>query len=203
MKLFTILITFLLSFNSFSQGEYEAEEFVNDMDLKFAVKQMQKSEYIGTAIACEMETPEVCDSVANITFEKQKGKIKIPVASFTNIQHYTVDSTQLMSAQNPQINRLIIQVVAGEKVYAADEGEVTSIFKIPGNEMVVMIKHGSYRTVYGTLDNLEVNVGDWVKKGDILGEIADLDNGKMVFEIWKSFQNKNQSQNVEEWIELN
>ena len=69
--------------------------------------------------------------------------------------------------------------------------------------MVVMIKHVSYRTVYGTLDHLEVNVGDWVKKGEVLGAIADLDNGKMVFEIWKSSQNKNQSQHVEEWIELN
>ena len=203
MKFNLLLISFLFMLNAFSQAEYEAEEFVNDMDLKFAVKQMQKSEYIGTAIACEMETPEICDSSANIAFEKQKGKIKIPVASFTNLQHYTIDSTQLMSAQNPQINRLIIQVAAGEKVYAADEGEVTSIFKIPGNEMVVMIKHGSYRTVYGTLDHLEVNVGDWVKKGEVLGAIADLDNGKMVFEIWKSSQNKNQSQHVEEWIELN
>jgi len=203
MKLFTFLILCIFSYTSFSQGEYEAEEFVNEMDLKFAVKQMQKSEYIGTAIACEKESPEICDSVANITFEMQKGKIKIPVSSFTNIQHYTVDSTQIMSAQNPQINRLIVQAMPGEKVYAVDEGEVTSIFKIPGNEMVVMIKHGSYRTVYGTLDSLEVNVGDFVKKGTLIGEVANMENGKMVFEIWKSSQNKNQSQNVEEWIELN
>ena len=201
-RLIYIAICNLILLTSYSQGEYEAEEFVNDFDLEFAVKQMQKSEYIGTAIACEAEVPESCDSAANAAFESLKGHISLPVSSFTEIQHYSVDSTEIMSARNPQINRLIIDAKPGEMVKAAEEGEVTSIFKIPGNELVVMVKHGSYRTVYGTLDNLKVQVGDWVTKGMIIGEVANAANGKVVFEIWKSSNLTNESQKVEQWIEL-
>lgn len=194
------LILLTIGFNA--QGEYEAEEFVNEFDLKFAVKQMQKSQYIGSAIACEMETPESCDSAANASFEKLKGHIPLPLKSFTQIQHYSVDSTEIMSASNPQINRLIIDAKPGELVRCAEEGEVTSVFKIPGNEMVVMIKHGSYRTVYGTLDNLKIAVGDWVTKDMIIGEVAAAESGRMVFEIWKTANNINESQKIENWIEL-
>ena len=201
-KLIYIVFCNLILLTSFSQSEYEAEEFVNDFDLEFAVKQMQKSEYIGTAIACEAEVPESCDSAANVAFESLKGHIILPVKSFTEIQHYSVDSTEIMSSKNPQINRLIIDAKPGELVQAAEDGEITSIFKIPGNELVIMIKHGSYRTVYGTLDNLKVQVGDWVTKGMTIGEVANTANGKVVFEIWKSSNLTNESQKVEQWIEL-
>ncbi len=198
-----LFILFLsLFYGGISQVAYEAEEFVNDFDLRFAVKQMQKSQYIGSAIACEMETPESCDSAANASFEKLKGHIPLPLRSFTQVQHYSIDSTQLMSASNPQINRLIIDAQPGELVRCAEDGEVTSIFKIPGNEMVVMIKHGSYRTVYGTLDNLKIEVGDWVTKNMIIGEVAEAESGRMVFEIWKTTNNINESQKIEHWIEL-
>lgn len=201
-KLINILSLILIASVCNAQGEYEAEEFVNEFDLEFAVKQMQKSQYIGTAIACEMETPESCDSAANASFERLKGHIVLPIKSFTQIQHYSVDSTELMSASNPQINRLIIDAKPGELVRCAEEGEVTSVFNIPGNEMVVMIKHGSYRTVYGTLDNLKIEVGDWVTKDMIIGEVAATESGRMVFEIWKTSNNINESQKIENWIEL-
>ncbi|CAG5082668.1 hypothetical protein CRYO30217_01978 [Parvicella tangerina] len=186
----------------YAQGEYEAEEFVSDHDLKFAVKQMQRSEYIGSAIVCEQASPDICDSIESIEFEASKGALSLPIKSFTFINHYSIDTTQLMSAKNPQINRLIIDAAPGAQVDAVFEGEVTSIFEIPGNEQVIMIKRGAYRMVYGSLTNVNVKVGQWVSSGEKIGEVTDYSNGKMIFEIWKTQQGISKALKVEEWIEL-
>jgi len=186
-----------------AQVAYEAEEFVDDSDLKFAVKEMQKSEFIGSQIACEMDSPEICDSAENIVFESYKGHVKLPIKAFTGIQHYTADTTVLFSLNNPQINRLIIDCKTGSSVQAIANGEVTAIFEIPGNETVVLIKHGSYRSVYGGVNNLSVHVGDLVEKGQSICEVSELNNGQLVFEIWKSMYEENTALPVEYWIDLN
>jgi hypothetical protein len=36
----------------------------------------------------------------------------------------------------------------------------------------------------------------------IIGEVAKAENGRMVFEIWKTSNNINESQKIEQWIEL-
>lgn len=201
MKL-AVLIFLCFPFLIFSQGEYEAEEFVNDNDLKFAVKQMQRSEYIGTAIVCEQASPDICDSIESVEFELSKGYLALPLQSFTFINHYSIDTNVLMSSSNPQINRLIIDAAPGENVNAVFEGEVTSIFEIPGNEQVVMIKRGAYRMVYGSLTNVNVKVGQWVGSGEKIGEVTEYSNGKMIFEIWKTHQGISKALKIEEWIEL-
>ena len=199
--MFTVILLLAPIF-LYSQGEYEAEEFVSHVDLKFAVKQMQRSEYIGTAIDCEQSSPDICDSVESLEFEASKGSLTLPLNSFTFINHYSVDSSKVMNASNPQINRLIIDAAPGETVNAVFEGEVTSIFEIPGNEKVVMIKRGAYRLVYGSLTNVKVNVGQWVDLGQSIGEVTVHSNGKMIFEIWRTHQGISAAQKVEEWIEL-
>ncbi len=185
-----------------AQGEYEAEEFVSDNDLKFAVKQMQRSEYIGSAIVCEQASPDICDSIESVEFEASKGSLQLPLTSFTFINHYSIDTNALMSAENPQINRLIIDAAPGETVNAVFEGEVTSIFEIPGNEQVVMIKRGAYRMVYGSLSNVNVKVGQWVDNGQRIGEVTSYSNGKMIFEIWRTYRGISKALKIEEWIEL-
>lgn len=198
-----ILILLLLVPTLFwSQGEYEAEEFVSDYDLKYAVEQMQRSEYIGTAIVCEQSSPDICDSIESLEFEAFKGQLQLPLTSFTFINHYSVDSTALMSASNPQINRLIIDAAPGEIVSSVFEGEVTSIFEIPGNEQVIMVKRGGYRMVYGSLTNVKVKVGQWIDFGEPIGEVTSYSNGKMIFEIWLTHNGVSRAQKVEEWIEL-
>lgn len=199
---FIWFIYLFIPFSFFSQGEYEAEEFVSQVDLKFAIKQMQRSEYIGTAIVCEQSSPDICDSIESLEFEASKGTLSLPLSSFTFINHYSVDSTKLMTATNPQINRLIIDAAPGEEVNAVFEGEVTSIFEIPGNEQVVMIKRGAYRMVYGSLTNVKVNVGQWVDSGESIGEVTTYSNGKMIFEIWRTYKGNSSAQKIEEWIEL-
>jgi hypothetical protein len=202
-SIYLLLFSSLLGLSAIGQQEYEAEEFVSNVDLKSAVKQMQKSKVIGTQIACERDTPELCDSVENAHFELLRGQVKLPVPSFTNIQHYSIDSTEIFSLSNPQINRLLIDCEPGTAVSAIADGEVTAIFEIPGNELVIMIKHGSYRSVYGTLEKLNFEVGELVNKGDVIGKVSDSNLGEMVFEIWKSVGELNEALPVEQWIEVN
>ncbi len=198
-----LLFTYGLFANVLAQIAYEAEEFVDQNELKFSIKEMQKSEFIGSQIACEMDTPEICDSAENSIFESYKGHIKLPIKAFTGIQHYTADTSVLFSSNNPQINRLIIDCKTGANVHAIADGEVTAIFEIPGSETVLLIKHGSYRSVYGGVNNLSVKVGDLVQKDQVICKVSNLNNGQLVFEIWKSMYEKNTALPVAFWIELN
>jgi hypothetical protein len=36
----------------------------------------------------------------------------------------------------------------------------------------------------------------------VIGEVATAESGRMVFEIWKTSSNVNESQKIEHWIEL-
>lgn len=202
MRSILLVIAFLHLIVGFGQTEYEAEEFVSEGDLKFAVKQMQRSDYIGSAIVCEQSSTDICDSLESVSLEASKGSIQLPISSFSFINHYAVDSNQTMSADYPQINRLIILTQPGESVSSVFEGEVTSIFEIPGNAHVVMIKKGAYRLVYGSLDSVCVNVGQWVNNGDPIGAVSDHNAGQMIFEIWKTKHGQSLTERIEDWIEI-
>lgn len=51
------------------------------------------------------------------------------------------------------------------------DGTVSYIFRMDGYQNVVMVRHGSYLTVYAHIDGLSVRKGDKVKAGQAIGSI--------------------------------
>jgi len=71
-----------------------------------------------------------------------------------------------------------------------------------GDNMYVLVRHGSYITVYKNLVSVTVKVGDKVKLKDTIGKVYTEKGAKTAvlnFEIWEEFNKLN----PEQWIGKN
>lgn len=129
-------------------------------------------------------------------FEKQKGKLPWPVEK-GNIKlqfgTYTIADTRLRG-NNPGIT---VETNVGAAIKAVFEGEVSTVFDIEGN-WVVMVQHGKYFSVYSNLASVSVNKGQKVSMGQILGKAAANDDGDGEFDFIIMLEKANQ--NPENWL---
>lgn len=77
-------------------------------------------------------------------------------------------------------------------------GRVVKVFKIPGNNTTVIIRHGDYLTTYSNIVKLKVKTGDFVLQNKKIGKVCtnDHEDGELTFQIWH-LKNK---LNAEEWL---
>jgi murein DD-endopeptidase MepM/ murein hydrolase activator NlpD len=72
--------------------------------------------------------------------------------------------------------------VPASPVVAAASGKIAFVGRSPGLGLAVVLDHGGgWRTVYGGLSEAEVQTGDILKTGDILGLLGD--SGRLHFEL--------------------
>ena len=131
------------------------------------------------------------------SFELKKGRLRWPVAEgsiaarFGNQQHPTLKTI----TQNTGID---ISVKAGTPVSTVADGEVTTIWWLPGYGNLVIVDHyGGFRTVYAHLSEITVSEGQKVKEGNVIGASGEtLEGARLHFELWKD----REKQNPEHWL---
>ncbi len=147
-------------------------------------------------------TPEARE-LAN-EFQNNKGKLPWPVErGFISQSFGEQDHPVLGQGIKIQNNGVDIETNKGSKVKAVFEGEVSSVIVISGAGKAVMVKHGSYRTVYSNLEEVFVEKGDQVVVGQELGRVlTEKGEGKTEahFEIWKVSGQGNQKMDPADWI---
>ena len=88
-----------------------------------------------------------------------------------------------------------IEAPRGTSARAIFDGTVSAIFKQPGFNTIVMIRHGEYISIYAGLGTLSVKNGQKVTSGQAIGTIftdPDNDNRSILhFEIRKERQKLN------------
>lgn len=116
--------------------------------------------------------PGAVDHNTGNSFEAQKGKLPAPVD-----RPYRISSEFGRNA-HPELSRIEVQnngmdlrCGAGTHARAVFKGIVSSIFRLDGYSNIVILRHGSYLTVYAGLENLTVRKGQEVKAGTLLGTI--------------------------------
>lgn len=135
------------------------------------------------------------------SFESNKGRLLFPVTGkykivrrFGRQRHADLPYVQ---TDNGGID---IEVVAGETVRAIFAGKVSAIFRQPGFNTIVMIRHGKYISIYANLGDIMVKTGDTVKANQTIGRVfADPDDDNrsiMHFEIRK----EKEKLNPELWV---
>lgn len=128
-------------------------------------------------------------------FAGLKGKLSWPVEGkvsrgFGKQAHPTVPGVFLTN------NGIDIQTSGTANVQAVYEGEVAGKEYIPGNQFIVLIKHGSYYSVYANMSQVYVNKGDKIKTRQSIGQISpdgNTGNTMLHFEIWLKQQHQNPS----------
>lgn len=81
-----------------------------------------------------------------------------------------------------------IAAAAGTAVVAADKGTVAAITADADQVPIIVVRHkDNLLTVYANVENIEVNKGDRVKRGQKLAQLRSGDNAYVHFEVRKGF----------------
>ncbi len=143
-------------------------------------------------------TPE--QKLIGSNFEQNKKRLPWPVERGIIVEHFGVHQHPVLTNVQVRNNGVNIATEAGSKVRAIFSGEVTRVFGISGGNTAVIIRHGSYLSVYSNLREVVVKKGDKVTTKQVIGTVfTDFDDDNktiLKFQIW----HESQKMNPEDWI---
>ncbi len=106
------------------------------------------------------------------SFESNRGRLPIPVTGpYRVVSHfgqYNVEGLKNVTLDNKGIN---IKGEPGAQARSIFDGEVSAVFSF-GGMMVVMVRHGSYISVYCNLSSVNVRRGQRVSTRQALGRVG-------------------------------
>ncbi len=148
-----------------------------------------------TAVAPQAELP-----VGN-NFESYKGRLPFPVSGrYTIVKRFGRQKHPTLPHVETTNSGIDMQTDPGTQVRAVFDGEVSAVFRPDGYNNVVVIRHGTYMTVYANLGSITVSTGQKIKAGQPIGTVyTDANDGNrsiLHFEI----RNRRQKENPELWL---
>lgn len=131
-------------------------------------------------------TPE--GRIISQSFAGNKGRLAWPVESgfissvFGRQEHPVLKKVYI---DNLGID---ITTKAGGRVRSVFDGVVELVRSVPGmGGQIVLIRHGDYFTVYSSLKNIRVAVGEKVKAKQSIGDVKSGEDGPVLqFQVWKN-----------------
>ena len=128
-------------------------------------------------------TPE--GQVIGAEFTANKGRLPWPVSEGVVVGHFGTHPHPSLPGIRIERRGIDIATSEGGTVSAIFSGRVSNVITIPGGGMVVMLDHGSHRSVYANLGSVAVSAGEDVRTGQAIGTVIDLGEGPRAhLEIW-------------------
>lgn len=126
-------------------------------------------------------------------FLSNKGRLPWPVAKGKVVSHYGANSHPILSNITTQNSGVDISTGKGSSARAVFDGVVQSVIAIPGGNKAVLVRHGSYFTVYTNLSSVNVSKDDRVARGQLLGLIDTAPGGETImnFQVWNGATKQN------------
>ncbi|MDR1681939.1 MAG: peptidoglycan DD-metalloendopeptidase family protein [Candidatus Symbiothrix sp.] len=122
------------------------------------------------------------------SFGANKGKIPFPLkGNYRIVNRFGEHQYGNLRQTKTDNNGIDIQTSAGNTAKVVFEGVVMDVFRVPGEQLSVLVRHGSYITLYSNLSQILVKKGDTVKTNQEIGRIyTDPSAGTILhFELWK------------------
>lgn len=138
------------------------------------------------------------DARLSSNFVANKGRLPMPITGSYNVVghygNYAVAGLRNVMLDNKGIDIRGQQGCAARAVF---NGTVSSVFQYAGT-YIVMLRHGSYISVYSGLSSVSVRKGQSVKTKDALGAVGQDSDGRYILH----FQLRNESTrlNPEQWV---
>ena len=143
-------------------------------------------------------TPE--QKLISADFEKNKGRIPWPVERGVITEHFGIHQHAVLKQIQVRNNGIDISTGIGAKARAVFGGEVSRVFAVSGGNMAVIIRHGSFLSVYSNLREVTIKAGQQVGVKQEIGTIfTDQSDGNVTilkFQVWK----ESQKLDPEDWI---
>ena len=131
----------------------------------------RKAEEAARKVEASLLTPAEDQRISG-SFESNRGRLPIPVTgAYRIVSHfgqYNVEGLHNVTLDNKGIN---IQGEPGAQARSIFDGEVSAVFSF-GGTVVVMVRHGSYISVYCNLSSVNVRRGQKVSIRQPLGRIG-------------------------------
>jgi len=138
------------------------------------------------------------DRQLNGTFEQNKGRLPVPITGQymlgSRFGIYNVPGMKNVQLDNKGTNYI---GRSGARARAVFDGIVTSVFQFAGTRNV-LVRHGSYISVYCNLSSTIVTKGQKVRAKDILGTVADDGSGNCTLHF--QLRKETTKLNPEAWI---
>lgn len=132
------------------------------------------------------------------SFEKNKGILPVPITGpYVVVGHY--GQYQVKGLRNVKLDNkgMDIKGKAGANARAIFDGEVSAVFQYNGLTNV-LVRHGSYISVYCNLSTVRVKKGSLVRARDVLGEIHTNSEGETI--LYFQLRKETVKLNPELWI---
>lgn len=173
--------------------------------LKQAEKQRKQIENaIAELIAREAKenktykTLSASEEVISQGFKNSKGKLSWPIKRGIVIQEFGEHAHPVLKGIKVKSDGLEISATNDLKVKAIYEGEVKSVFAIPGKNMAVIVRHGHYLSLYANIMNVRVKPGDIIKEGFYLGDLYSSANEQSTLQL--GIYEENKALNPKNWL---
>lgn len=132
------------------------------------------------------------------TFLQNKGRLPVPITGQYRLGSrygaYNVPGLKNVTLDNKGVNYV---GKAGARARCIFDGEVTAVFQFSGSKNV-LVRHGSYISVYCNLSSVIVKKGQKLKARDLIGTIATDDSGSCVLHF--QLRKETTKLNPEQWI---
>ena len=160
-------------------------------------KNAGKSSSTGKAAAGGKTVDTTVDAKLSSEFSANRGRLPWPVEGVVVERFGKHTHPVYKNVELPQNNGVTIAVQKGAQAKAVFDGTVTQIVVLPGYNQCVLVRHGSYFTLYSKLKSVAVKVGDKVKTGQVVGTVDTIGGeDQFHFELW----NGSTPQNPENWL---
>ncbi len=121
-------------------------------------------------------------------FEKNRGRLPWPTqhgiitGKYGEHQHPDFKSVKVRN------DGIYISTLQGENARTIFKGVVSKVFSIPGQNYTVIIRHGSYFTLYHNLVDVRVKTGQSVDVKEVIGKVftdPETKETTLYFQVWK------------------
>ncbi len=132
-------------------------------------------------------------------FTDNRGRIPWPVERGYIVEEYGEHPHPVTRTVKTKNNGIDILSPGNSTAKAVFDGVISRIIEVPGYNHVVIIRHGSFLSVYSNLLSVNVKIDERVSKGSSIGVIApdaSEKNAMIHFELWKGTTSVNPS----EWL---
>lgn len=119
-------------------------------------------------------------------FEENKGMLPWPVKEGVIIERFGQHNHPLFkNIKMPFNNGINISAPLHSEVMVVFDGVVKQILVMPGYNQCLLVQHGNYYTFYTKLDEVTVATGSSVKRGQVIGKLAENEGGSTLhFQLW-------------------
>ena len=132
------------------------------------------------------------------TFLQNKGRLPVPITGQYRLGSrygaYNVPGLKNVTLDNKGVNYV---GKPGARARCIFDGEVTAVFQFSGSKNV-LVRHGSYISVYCNLSSVIVKKGQKLKARDLIGTVAIDDSGSCVLHF--QLRKETTKLNPEQWI---